>query len=269
MDAGRPLTAPESRWTNVRRRTWGKYGQSVPDLLIQRGERVDAGEVGTDARAPHAMDGRRFPHLRRALTAPLAALALSGMLAAGPARADDSPATRWPVGGSTLRLAMGMATEHWGMSPCRGRVALSWAGLGSGTNAQSSWAAGGADPFAAPSRNSDCEIALSLQAEWDWPKLCTVVVHEVGHLTGHDHVDDPEDVMFYSYVAPVPECAATAEPVETGPPPPVPAAAAAPAPAPAVKKPLAKKAAEKTVKKAAKKPAKRKRTQKRAAQRHR
>jgi hypothetical protein len=194
------------------------------------------------------MDGRHFPHLRRALTASLAVLALGGALAAGPARADDSPATRWPAGGSTLRLAMSMAAEHWGMSPCRGRVALSWAGLGSATNAQSSWAVAGADPFAQPSRNSDCEIALSLQAEWDWPKLCTVVVHEVGHLTGHDHVDDPDDVMYFSYMTPVPECAATPEPVETGPPP------------AAVKKPLAKKAATKTVKRQPKK---------RAARRHR
>jgi hypothetical protein len=173
------------------------------------------------------------PHLRRGLTALLAALALGAGFAAGPARADDSPATRWPVGGSTLRLALGMATEHWGMSPCRGRVALSWASLGGAINAQSSWAAADdADPFAQPSRNGDCEIALSLQAGWDWPKLCTVVLHEVGHLTGHDHVDDPGDLMYFSYVAAAPECAATPEPVETG------------APAPVAKQPVAKKAAK-------------------------
>ncbi|MCW2996166.1 MAG: hypothetical protein JWQ18_3661, partial [Conexibacter sp.] len=130
------------------------------------------------------MDGRRSPILLVAL------LALA--FAAAPARADDSPATRWPAGGSTLRLAMGMATEHWGMAPCRGRVALSWASLGTGTNAQSSWA-NDVDPFAQPSSNGECEVALSLQAGWDWPKLCTVVIHEVGHLTGHDHVDDPDD----------------------------------------------------------------------------
>lgn len=184
------------------------------------------------------------PHLRRAATALLASIVL-GSLAAGPARADDSPATRWPVGGSTLRLAMGMATEHWGMSPCRGRVALSWASLGGATNAQSSWAADDdADPFAQPSRNSDCEIALSLQAGWDWQKLCTVVIHEVGHLTGHDHVDDPDDVMYFSYVAPAPECAATPEPVETGPPAPPPVVATAPV----AKKPVAKKATEKAPK---------------------
>jgi hypothetical protein len=171
------------------------------------------------------MDGRRFPLLPLALL--LAVLVALGTAGAPVARADDSPATRWPAGGSTLRLAMGMATEHWGMSPCRGRVALSWAGLGAGTNAQSSWA-NDVDPFARPSANSDCEIAFSLQAGWDWPKLCTVVLHEVGHLTGHDHVADPDDLMYLAYVAPAPECASTPEPVETGPPPPAQATVAAP-----------------------------------------
>jgi hypothetical protein len=167
------------------------------------------------------MDGRRFPLLPLALL--LAALVALGAAAAPAARADDSPATRWPTGGSTLRVAMGMATEHWGMSACRGRVALSWASLGSGTNAQSSWA-NDVDPFARPSSNTDCEIALSLQAGWDWPKLCTVVLHEVGHLTGHDHVEDPDDLMSFAYIAPAPECASTPEPVETGPPPAAPRA---------------------------------------------
>jgi len=187
------------------------------------------------------MDGRRSPILLVAL------LALA--LAAPPARAESSPATRWPAGGSTLRLAMGMATEHWGMSPCRGRVALSWASLGSGTNAQSSWA-NDVDPFAQPSSNSECEIALSLQADWDWPKLCTVVLHEVGHLTGHDHVEDPGDIMYFTYLAPAPECASTPEPVETGAPP--------PAAVPAAKRaaPVAKKAAKRK-KAAARRPGRR------------
>jgi hypothetical protein len=173
------------------------------------------------------MDGPRLPFALSRPAAVLGALlaACSLALAAAPAvRAADSPATRWPVGGSTLRAAMALATEHWGMAPCGGRVALSWTSLGAATNAQSSWA-NDVDPYRQPSSNTDCEIALSLQPEWDWPKLCTVVVHEVGHLTGHDHVDDPTDIMYFTYVAPAPECASTPEPVETG------APAAAPAPA--------------------------------------
>jgi hypothetical protein len=170
------------------------------------------------------MDG---PHLPLALPRPAAIvgllLAVFALAAAPAARAADSPATRWPVGGSTLRTAMGLATEHWGMAPCGGRVGWSWTSLGASTNAESSWA-NDVDPYLQPSSNTDCEIALSLQAEWDWPKLCTVVVHEVGHLTGHDHVDDPADIMYFTYVQPAPECASAPEPVETGAPARAPAA---------------------------------------------
>lgn len=157
-----------------------------------------------------AMDGRRF------LLFPLLALAL--LLPNAASAAAASPATRWPAGGSTLRAALSMGSEHWGMTPCRGRVTMSWDALGAATNAQSSWA-NDVDPYLQPSFNSDCEIALSLQVDWDWQKLCTVVVHEVGHLTGHDHVDDIDDVMYATYVEPVTECLTTPAPVETGAPP--------------------------------------------------
>ncbi|MDX6730659.1 MAG: Matrixin, partial [Baekduia sp.] len=86
-----------------------------------------------------------------------------------------------------------------------------------GINAESSWS-NDVDPFLQPSRNGDCEITLSLRDDWDWPKLCSVVVHEVGHLAGHDHVDDPDDVMYPIYVRAVPECLTTPEPAEVAPP---------------------------------------------------
>lgn len=137
---------------------------------------------------------------------------------ASPASATDAPpAAHWPAGGSTLRAALAIGAEHWGMTPCRGRVAVTWAPLGAATNARSSWA-NDADPYAQPSSNTDCAIALSTQVDWDWPKLCSVVVHEAGHLDGHEHADDPDDVMYPVYLQPVAECATTPEPVETGPP---------------------------------------------------
>lgn len=136
------------------------------------------------------------------------------LVVAPAARADQG---RWPAGGSTLKVAMALGAEHWGMTPCGGRVAVRWERLDPGINAQSAWA-NDVDPYLQPSFNVDCEIALSPAAGWDWVKLCSVVVHEVGHLTGHDHVDDPADVMYYGYVEPVAECAQTPEPVETGPP---------------------------------------------------
>jgi hypothetical protein len=159
------------------------------------------------------MDG-----LRPLFAALVASLALAAPAAAAAADAGAPPAARWPAGGSTLRAALAIGAEHWGMTPCRGRVAVSWAALGSATNAQSSWA-NDLDDVAQPSFNEDCSIVLSIDVEWDWPKLCTVMVHEVGHLDGHDHVDDADDVMYATYVTPVAECAAAPEPVETGAPP--------------------------------------------------
>jgi hypothetical protein len=216
-----PNGTPESQWTNVCARTAQEYGQKHHIALIRWADDADG---STGARTPRncAMDGfsTPTPHgatrlLLAVALATLAALASLGI--AGPARADDAPvtapATRWPIGGTAIRTAMSLGAERWGFSPCRGRVAVAWAPLGAGLNAESSWS-NDADPFLQASRNGDCEITLSLRDDWDWPKLCTVLVHEVGHLAGHDHVDDPDDVMYPTYMHPVPECLATPEPVE-------------------------------------------------------
>jgi hypothetical protein len=213
--------------------------------LITSAEGADARPAGTDARAL-AMDGTRplpVTAPARLLAALLVAAALLALALPRAAAADDAPAARWPAAGSTLRTALAMGAEHWGMTPCRGRVTFAWTGLPAGTNALSSWA-NDLDPYRQPSSNSDCEIALSTGTTWDWPKLCTVVIHEVGHLTGHDHVDDPTDIMYYAYVQPAPECVATPMPAETGPPPPaaprtaaVARPAARPAPRAAAKRP--------------------------------
>lgn len=163
------------------------------------------------------MDGTPHPSpsaARRLAAALLALLAIA--LCAGTAVADDGPAAapqdRWPVGGAAVATASELAGAHWGMTPCHGHVALTWAHLPAPMNAQSDWAYVNRDPYARPAANSDCSIELSLDADWDWPKLCTVIVHEVGHLTGHDHVADITDVMSANYAGPVAECAATDEP---------------------------------------------------------
>ena len=57
-----------------------------------------------------------------------------------------------------------------------------------------------------PSTYSQCSITYNLDIDWDWPKLCTVIEHELGHLAGHEHVDDPHNVMSPYYVYPTPEC---------------------------------------------------------------
>lgn len=136
------------------------------------------------------------------------------------ALADDAahpaPQDRWPVGGAALSVASDLAAAHWGRTPCHGRVAVSWTHLPGALNAQSAWAYVDGDPYARPAANSDCSIELSVDADWDWPKLCTVIVHEVGHLDGHDHATDIADVMAPNYAAPVAECAATDEPPPDG-----------------------------------------------------
>jgi hypothetical protein len=166
------------------------------------------------------MDGsllspRRIPH--RLLVAALVLFAVA--VAAPRASADEpfAPAARWPAGGTALHVAYDLAVEHWGFSPCHGKVAVAWAPMSADLNAQSSWT-NELDPYRQPSRNQDCDVTLSTRAEWDWPKLCTVVIHELGHLAGHDHVDDPDDVMSLTYLRPAPECAATPEPAEVAPP---------------------------------------------------
>jgi hypothetical protein len=188
---------------------------------------------------------------RRLLAAILALLAITG--GAGTALAADdpvaAPALRWPATGTAIRTAVGLAVEHWGFSPCRGRVTVAWSRLDPGLNGQSSWA-NDLDPYLQPSRNTECDITLSTAQEWDWPKLCSLVIHEMGHLAGHDHVDDPEDVMHPTYMRPERECVARPEPVEVPPP----AAAVAAAPVPAAR-PRAQHAAKHVPRRATKRPA--------------
>lgn len=155
-----------------------------------------------------AMDGRRLTHrlLRRAT---LALLVLSACL---PATAGAlTPQQRWPEDGPAVGRALDLAAQQWGVRACRGEIDVLWENLGARTNARAAWVTD-RDRWADPAAYSDCEIDLSTAASWDWPKLCTVIVHEVGHLAGHGHSEDPFDVMFGEYVLPLPACAVAQEP---------------------------------------------------------
>ena len=164
------------------------------------------------------MDGFDHPRSTRSRRTAAALLAIVALVliraATAPAagEATDAPQARWPVGGAALATAADLAAAHWGATPCRGRVTVTWVALAPGVNSAADWAYDGTDPYGTPKRNSDCTIRLSTAAGWDWPKLCTIVVHEVGHLDGHDHRDDPHDVMAAQYLEPVEDCAATEEP---------------------------------------------------------
>src|SRR3954447_3695329 len=146
---------PQRAHPTTRARRWQPRGMDAPDC---------------------AMDGPALPPSHRAMRNVLAATmaALAVLTTAGTAGADDgpvtAPATRWPVSGTAIRTAMSLGADHWGFSPCRGRVAVAWASLSAGLDAEASWS-NDIDPFLQPSRNGDCEITLSLSDEWDWPKL--------------------------------------------------------------------------------------------------
>jgi hypothetical protein len=85
------------------------------------------------------------------------------------------------------------------------QVAVTWAHMGAGINARSQWMS---IDVHTPATYSQCSITYNLDVDWDWPKLCTVIEHELGHLAGHEHVNDPHDVMSPYYVYPSAECAA-------------------------------------------------------------
>jgi hypothetical protein len=145
------------------------------------------------------MDGR--------LKSVLLAVAAAVLTSAPTAYAAPDPATRWPVDGPAMQAARQIAVEHWAMDPCHGDVDISWGKLPAEENAESSWTNQYRD-FGDPAHNELCSVTLNTRQDWDWPKLCTVFVHEFGHLAGHDHSPDPGDVMFAYYVGQeLPECA--------------------------------------------------------------
>jgi hypothetical protein len=155
------------------------------------------------------------------------------------ARADSGlPQVPVPASDALTTTAHALAVAHWGVEPCAGQVTVTWAHMGPGINARSTWMS---YDIHNPATYSQCAISYNLDVDWDWPKLCTVIEHELGHLSGHDHVNDPHDVMSPYYVYPTPECAAGAA-----------APAAAPAPATTAEAPATPPAASKaTIKKKA------------------
>jgi hypothetical protein len=133
-----------------------------------------------------------------------AALALVALPTAALADDGDPPAIPVPAADSLMATAHSLAVARWATEPCGGQVTMSWTHMGEGINARSQWMSIDVNDS---STYSDCAITYNLDVDWDWPKLCTVVEHELGHLSGHDHVNDPHDVMSPYYVFATPECA--------------------------------------------------------------
>ena len=100
--------------------------------------------------------------------------------------------------------AYAVARQHWRAEPCGGVVRIRWTRLERGFNALARWWMRSLD---APETYYDCRIDLNRLEDWDWPKLCTVVVHEAGHLLGLLHSPDEDDVMHEVYAGPLDRCA--------------------------------------------------------------
>jgi hypothetical protein len=147
------------------------------------------------------------PHAAVFATLIIAAPALANSF--GPPAAYDlavSPATMFPIGGPAMNSARAIADQYWGYDPCGGTVAMSWQSEAPTVNATSTWSNPG-DPYANPQQNVDCSVVFNSMQGFDWPMLCTVFVHEFGHLTGHMHVqDDPTNVMYPFYNQPIAQC---------------------------------------------------------------
>ena len=167
------------------------------------------------------------------------------------------PETRYAVGGEAMQSAKGLAQQHWGGPACGDKVEIVWTQLEEDTNATASWR-NPSDAWNNPGENFDCRIEFNAGADYDWAKFCTVMTHEMGHLSGQPHSDRPGELMSPVYTDALPAC----EGPEPG--------APAQAPAPALDaEPTATQAdASADLKRAAKKPAAKKKTTKRKLRRY-
>ena len=158
--------------------------------------------------------------MRRLLLTAVVLLAAVAPAAASAQSPAPSPAVRFAVGSAPMLAAQAIARDTWGTDACGGTVDVVWDVLAPNYNALSTWS-NPTDSYANPAANYGCTIELNSTMTFDWPKFCTVVVHEYGHLDGQQHSADPHSVMAAVYGGPLAACAAMPEPGVT----PVPAAA--------------------------------------------
>lgn len=142
---------------------------------------------------------RRAP-LRAAL------LACATLFATAAPASAASPDVEYPANGPAMEAALFTAKSFWGKEPCGGNVQVTWADLDLGDAALSHWLTFGETAYAAPETHTDCRIEFNRRQVYDFPKLCTVAVHEMGHLLGHDHSADDANIMTETYSRPLPAC---------------------------------------------------------------
>jgi hypothetical protein len=94
----------------------------------------------------------------------------------------------------TARLAqfLPIARAAWPASPCTGREQVHLGG-DVALRAAAPSVAGPGEALNGMATPATCEVWLS--AEMDARTFCAVLVHELGHLAGRDHVTTPGDIM--------------------------------------------------------------------------
>jgi hypothetical protein len=101
-----------------------------------------------------------------------------------------------------IASAQHRAETYWQATPCQGQIQVQAAPLGT-DNAQSVYTTTDGDP----ANFADCRIVFNSDLRvWTWERFCSVMVHEYGHLLGHQHTSDPTDVMYPLYLRPVAAC---------------------------------------------------------------
>jgi hypothetical protein len=124
-------------------------------------------------------------------------------------KAAPEPAEWRGTSAEALAIAEQKAYELWGVKPCGGAYKVELVseaqlaaieGLAPGTMTDgglSSWESPtGPNVYSSPATTwTDCAIYLDA-AQWtlpfkEWPMVCTIVLHEWGHLTGHPHSHEP------------------------------------------------------------------------------
>src|SRR5437773_9671891 len=91
----------------------------------------------------------------------------------------DHPENVFTVDSAAMQAAQQIGMQHWGTYPCGAKVVITWGTLDDDVNAQSSWT-NPASAYDDPEYNGDCKITFNPNADFDWPKFCTVMVHELG-----------------------------------------------------------------------------------------
>lgn len=150
----------------------------------------------------------------------LTTILLTAIALAAPAAADASAPSR------ATTLAMRVAAATFG-TPCGGSpVSITWGDTHrfAGDGQHGGWAGWtGADgrPQGDGPTNLRTRCAIRIDGtfarrarryDWhEWALYCSVIAHEVGHLTGHEHSENPWDVMAPDLQVSAPQCTRAAK----------------------------------------------------------